>query len=322
MRENMYDEDEMNVPGTVWHYTDGVGLKSILENRVLWASSAAYMNDFKELITGNDVLNKIYGELREQSSESHRELGRLVDNFTPPREDNFILSASEDPNSLTMWRYYGRDQVGFAVGLDGQAPLGIRAQTSATRHPHPPANYYGGPRGEFGTLEEYPDEDGQVVEDWQPMIYEEERQEEIIRRALESLRMALDQARGNNFSFGVALRKLKLLSELNRIKHKGFKDEHEVRILAQLSPPWKYVLHRSGRFGMIPYVELGMPSGGSHGSRREFEGGRQKMEPLPIRQINIGPTPYREEAKYGLEQLLSFLGYHDVKVIVSAIPYR
>lgn len=318
----MYDEEEMQVAQTVWHYTDGMGLKGILENRVLWAGSAAYMNDFKELITGNDVLNKIYGELRQQSSEGHRELRRLVDNFTPPREDNFILSASEEPNSLTMWRYYGRDQVGFAVGLDRNITLGVRAQKKVSKHPNPAANYYAGAGDEVGTLEENPDEDGQVVEHWRGMIYNERRQEDIIRRALVRLRSALDESRGNNISFDVALKKLSLLSELNRVKHKGFMDEREVRILAQVSPPWKYVIHRPGRFGMIPYVELGLPTGGSRGGNRVFEGEQQKMEPLPIRQINIGPTPYREEAKYGLQQLLSFLGYHDVKVAVSTIPYR
>ncbi|MBG0741349.1 hypothetical protein IV500_18445 [Paeniglutamicibacter antarcticus] len=69
----MFDREMMGGGGLVWHYSDGAGLKSILGNRVLWASSAAYMNDFQELISGDDVLNKIYARLKEEVSENHRE---------------------------------------------------------------------------------------------------------------------------------------------------------------------------------------------------------------------------------------------------------
>lgn len=114
-----------------------------------------------------------------------------------------------------------------------------------------------------------------------------------------------------------------LQSELNRIKDSGFSDERERRILAQVSPHWKYVLHRPGRFGLIPYVELGLPVGGTIPSHRSFRpDGRPEMKRLPIRQINIGPTPFPEEARFGLQQLLNFKGYDDVKVGVSRIPYR
>lgn len=308
----------------VWHYTDGAGLKSMLQNKVLWAGSAAYMNDFKELITGNDVLNKIYGEVREQSPDDHEELRRLVTDFIPPREDNFILSATSDSDSLTMWRYYGKDQVSFAIGLDRHAALRVRAQRKEHRHPDPPAGYYDGYKDDWGNLEEDPDQNGQIVEGWKAMIYDEQRQKEIIRKALEDLSSAVQQAKNSteSFSLGVAFKKLSLLAELYRIKHKGFRDEKELRILAQAFPAWKYVLHRPGRYGMIPYVELGMPARGDDGMSLDFEGDRQRMDRLPIKHINIGPTPYPEEARFGLKQLLSFNGYHDVKVAVSTIPYR
>ncbi len=308
----------------VWHYTDGAALKGILENRVLRAGSAAYMNDFKELITGNDVLNKIYGDLRQESSRDHDELKRLVSDFIPQREGNFILSASSDPDSLTLWRYYGRDQVSFAVGLDPDVEFTVREQHKADRHPNPPPGYYDGPVDDNGLLEDDPDNGGPLVEHWNPMIYKEAVQEQILREALENLRNAVSAARikPDNFSFGIALKKLSLLSELYRIKHRGFEDEKEMRILAQVKPDWKYVLHRPGRFGMIPYVELGVPTKDKNGYPWTYEKGRQKMDRLPIRRINIGPTPFAAEAAFGLKQLLEFLGYHDVGVEVSTIPYR
>lgn len=319
------DEDDGR-SGLVWHYTDSGGLKGMLDNRVLWASSAAYMNDFKELITGSDVLNKIYVEIREESSATdHDEIQRLVTDFIPPREENFILSATRESDSLTMWRYYGRDQVSFAVGLDSGAKLKVRAQSSKNKHPNPPADYYAGYRDDHGQLEENPDQDLQGVEPWRSMIYEEVRQRDLIRQALDELRGAIDASKGNDgkASIGVAFKKLHLVEKLYRIKHNGFRDEKEVRALAHAFPAWKYVIHRPGPYGMIPYVELGLPAKSESGARIDFDDrGKQKMEKLPIRKIKIGPTPYSAEAKFGLQQILSFGGYHDVEVTVSTIPYR
>lgn len=311
--------------GLVWHYSDGAGLKSILENRVLWASSAAYMNDFKELISGDDILSRYYADLKEQVSENHREeLQRAVTSFSSPREEKFILSASDDPDSLTLWRYYGRDQVSFAVGLERSVNLNVRAQKQRSDHPYPPPGYLDGYRDEHGILEENPDMVGQIVDPWDEMIYDRHQQEHIIHRALTNLSAAIREARAESRThFRVYNKNHALQSQLNRVKDSGFRDERELRILAQVTPPWKYVLHRPGRFGLIPYIELGLPVGGSIPSPGAFRpDGRQKMKRLPIRQINIGPTPFPDEARFGLKQLLNFKGYHDVEVVVSKIPYR
>lgn len=309
----------------VWHYTDGAGLKGILENNVLWGSSAAYLNDFKELVSGSDRLKEVYEELKEEYAELQEELEETLKGFATPREEYFILSACEHGDSLTMWRYYGRDEVSFAVGLDRDVSLGVRAQKESDRHPSPPPGYRDGPKDPSGQLEQDPDQDGQIVEGWDEMVYDPDEQTKILSQALSDLRDAHQEAKRDEkrFHFSVYVERLSLLSQLNRVKNYSFRDEQELRTLAEVSPAWKYVLHRAGRYGLIPYIELGIPKGGTNGRRREFgDGGKQEMERLPIRQINIGPTPFPEEARFGLLQLLSFLGYHDVKVAVSSIPYR
>lgn len=319
--------DNMRGTGSlVWHYTDGLGLKGILANNVLWASSAAYLNDFKELVSGSDRLKEVYGELDEEYAELKEELEKNLAGFATPREENFILSACEHGDSLTMWRYYGRDEVSFAVGLARDVPLGVRAQKKGDSHPFPPPGYKDGPRDPNGQLEWDPDQEGQAVESWDAMVYDPDEQKKILSQALSDLRDAHEQAKRdeNKFSFSLYMERLSLLGQLNRIKDYAFRDEQELRTLAEVSPAWKYVLHRPGRYGLIPYIELGIPKGGTRGRGRDFGdgGGPQKMEQLPIRQINIGPTPFPEEARFGLLQLLGFLGYHDVKVEVSSIPYR
>jgi len=308
----------------VWHYTDGLGLNGILKNNVLWASSAAYLNDFKELVSGSDRLKEVW-ELDEYA-DVREELEKSLEGFKTPREEHFILSACENGDSLTMWRYYGKDEVSFAVGLDRDVPLEVRAQSEGDSHPFPPPGYVDGPRDPNGQLEFDPDQDGQSIEGWDPMVYERDEQEDIVAQALSKLRDALEVAKQDRstFSFPFLMEQLSLLGQLNRIKDNAFRDEQELRTLAEVSPAWKYVLHRPGRYGLIPYVELGLPKGGTKGRKRNFpdNGGPQEMERLPIRQINIGPTPYPQEARFGLLQFLGFLGYHDVKVEVSSIPYR
>lgn len=319
----MQNDNMMGNGSLVWHYTNGSGLKGILENNVLWASSAAYLNDFKELVSGSDRLKEVW-EL-EEYTEVREELEQSLERFATPREEHFVLSACESGDSLTMWRYYGQDEVSFAVGLDRDVPLGARAQKKESTHPFPPPGYKEGPRDPNGQLEWDPDQEGQIVEPWDAMVYERDEQKKILAQALSDLRDAHDVAKrdSSEFSFSFYMEQLSLLGQLNRIKDHAFCDEQELRTLAEVSPAWKYVLHRTGRYGLIPYIELGVPKGGTIGLKRDFtDRGTQKMERLPIRQINIGPTPFPEEAKFGLLQLLGFLGYHDVKVEVSSIPYR
>lgn len=48
----------------VWHYTSPDGLSGILEHNVLWATSAAFMNDVHELSSGARALYKHFDRIR------------------------------------------------------------------------------------------------------------------------------------------------------------------------------------------------------------------------------------------------------------------
>ncbi|MFZ3416352.1 MULTISPECIES: DUF2971 domain-containing protein [Arthrobacter] len=308
----------------VWHYCDGAALKNALNSRVLWASSAAYMNDSKELMSGNEVLADRLREVQTEFPELQAQaLLDTVGTYSSSRESKFILSASNDPDSLTLWRYYGREQVSFAIGLDRDVDLHVQPQNLRDAHPFPPSGYYDGPRNPDGTLELDPDRESENADPWVDVIYDPSDQEAFIKEKLDRIIDELQTPNGGQqkFRFRRFFAHMALQSALSTIKDSGFRDEKEARIIAEVTPSWKYVLHRPGRFGMIPYVELAASTPPPR-SKAETDEGDGLPARLPIRQINIGPTPYPEEAKFGLEQLLSFLGYHDVKVAVSEIPYR
>ena len=44
------------LPATVWHYTTGQGLLAILEDKSLWATQIACLNDTSEYGYGSDIL--------------------------------------------------------------------------------------------------------------------------------------------------------------------------------------------------------------------------------------------------------------------------
>lgn len=309
--------------GLLWHYADGTALKSIIENRVFWASSPGFMNDLNELLSGSQLLQEVFREEKGKlEADEVVKLEQLISG-NGLRANRFILSACADGDSLTMWRAYGRAAVSYAIAIDASVPLRPRAQSSDDTHPNPSKTYY-------SELEDVaadgtpfmlynPDQTFFDGSEWQSVVYDEAAQKQMVLEVFESLKTSVkkeidSKARGESRIF---MHQWFALDSLYHIKHHGFQDEQESRILTEVHPSWKFVLYRPGPFGLVPYVELGIPQ------KNEFApDGKQKMDLLPIRSISIGPTPYRDEAKASLQQFLDFYGYHDVEVYTSEIPYR
>ena len=101
---------------------------------------------------------------------------------------------------------------------------------------------------------------------------------------------------------------LALALVMSALKHSGFREEKEWRLVSQYPDEALYgVSFRPGRFGVTPYFEL--PLDVKEGPRR-------------IDQINIGPTANRTAARGALDLLLS---KHDTKagrVRLSRTPLR
>jgi hypothetical protein len=315
----------------IWHYTDGRGLQSILENRVLWASSASFMNDFNELLSGSRLLADLFDREKKALDEPVRsDLERIIrfPSYSYSRAGKFILSGSERGDSLTMWRAYGREEISYSIGLDRSFALCPRTQRPGELHPFPPPGYYDeeyeyDEEGYRVSISGDPDSDFVDGGTWTAVVYDQTKQQQIISETFTKLREGVEKKRraaaSGKSGSNLHLFELFFHDQLHQIKDAGFEDEREQRVLMSVNPEWKYVRHRPSRFGYVPYLELGLPI---ENFEDPITASPQEMDQLPIRRINIGPTPYREEAKGSLLHLLELLGYHDVEVIVSEIPFR
>ena len=104
------------------------------------------------------------------------------------------------------------------------------------------------------------------------------------------------------------------------IKESAFKDEAETRIVCKpgIHVDLMYLKHRPGTYGMIPYVELGLPKDPT----QEFGDGPEPMNALPIIGAIVGPTRYPELARAGVLDLLRSHGHETGRVFASGIPFR
>jgi Protein of unknown function (DUF2971) len=106
-------------PELIFHYTDDVGLKGILETGVLWVSDLFHLNDPSELTHGFslsvDVLkNKTTGI-------NDEEVRAFVSDFNRFRIEEaahfFVCCFSGNGDDLGQWRAYADNGQGYALGF-------------------------------------------------------------------------------------------------------------------------------------------------------------------------------------------------------------
>ncbi len=130
-------------PKTIYHYTSASGLRGILSSGTLYFTDSQFLNDrserknFYQLLA--DGLKKWEPELREilehrYFSEESPVL-RSLEMACPAEEDAarcFVLSCSQEQDSLPMWDYYARraGTAGYNIHFNVQA-LVLQLQ----RHP-------------------------------------------------------------------------------------------------------------------------------------------------------------------------------------------
>lgn len=97
----------------------------------------------------------------------------------------------------------------------------------------------------------------------------------------------------------------KIVEISSYFKHNKFNSEREYRIISYGKPD--KIKYREGTSMIIPYIEGNL---------------LDKNGKLPISQIIVGPTPHKELSRVSIKNLLTSIGYEDVDVEYSDIPYR
>ncbi len=117
--------------GVLYHYTTAEGLKGIIENNEIWATSAYYMNDSAEILYGYRVLHRALEQWLKDRNPAEDSISRgLANSFIryfghDAFERNIVTPVyltcfCEEPNLLSQWRAYGSSG-GYNIGV--QVPM-------------------------------------------------------------------------------------------------------------------------------------------------------------------------------------------------------
>lgn len=111
-------------PQTIYHYTNDVGLKGILETGQLWLSDIFNLNDPSELSHGFSHAVKILNNKAANGPPESKLFARDFSNFHQRGMQGaahfFVCSFSRDDADLGQWRAYADNGRGYALGFDAK----------------------------------------------------------------------------------------------------------------------------------------------------------------------------------------------------------
>ena len=116
------EEKNNTITEPLYHYTDGRGLKGIIESQTIWFTDYRHLNDPSELSYG---IEKARDLMREAATGAdvygQKFLECLSDMFSPKKLSTslefFIASFSRDRDELGQWRAYADNGRGYALGI-------------------------------------------------------------------------------------------------------------------------------------------------------------------------------------------------------------
>jgi len=213
--------------------------------------------------------------------------------------DFFIACFSEEGNLLSQWRAYAANAAGYSIGYLGRDLATI-----------PQRSTFEVPIQLFSVIYEA-DEQSKFIRAVLDLL------SKIFRQRVEDIR---DSTLREGFDFKQACREfvvkfnvyaLKwLLAAATRIKHRGFREEREWRLVFPVNTrhpdkPELPILHRTVDGGRIPYVAIPLQS--------------------HARQIWIGPRRSELKSEASDDAVRSLFESNDLavpEVLPSGIPYR
>ncbi|QHF24216.1 DUF2971 domain-containing protein [Rathayibacter sp. VKM Ac-2804] len=209
----------------LWHYTDATAAVSMIRNKEFWASHVRHMNDTGEM---QQFADRIAQALRVQvklpiNSEIVESIERAIDGFESWLEVNyFVVSFSQEPDSLSQWRGYGGTGQGYALGF---------AKSMLTD-----------------------------INGWR--LVECAYVDEVARDfAAEIVNDGLRAVRAGGFEYEIPEGRVwqaiypRAITEAPSVKDQAFREEREWRLVGGPFPGGSVEV-RAGRRGMLPYVKL------------------------------------------------------------------
>ncbi|MBO3095450.1 DUF2971 domain-containing protein [Cellulomonas dongxiuzhuiae] len=278
---------------TLYHYTTGSALMSILGEQSIWATDARYLNDAAEFTLGRAELNDALLDAaeiiaardpRDELDESPTLIAEFVrgqvsdESLREPAP--FIACFCTDGDLLSQWRAYGGGA--YCVGFD-------RDSLEKIRQPERVLYLGGRPDAAPGISDSSP----RLV----PVRYGQDGVRQMVAEVVaEYLALTAPPRYSNWYSS-----RLPAYVGRSSVKHEAFSSELEWRLV--IAPDFVDERYRpDNRGALLPYVPL-------------------RFDRAAVKSIRIGPTMH-PEAHDSVRRFLAQRGYTDVDVTHSGAPVR
>ncbi len=298
-------------PPIIYHYTNDVGLKGILETGQLWLGDIFSLNDPSELKHGFSLASDILKSKAISGPEECKAFARNFESFGKPgggidSGNYFMCSFSSSGNDLGQWRSYADNGRGYAIGFAAK-DLEVGFVTHGSDAPNLIASApesYSADQSEKRFLKTF------------PIIYNDAQLAELHRKSIEgmfdliSLPREKDLTRPTRVAYWAELATtlvVRVLLAGLHFKHPAYRNEQEYRFLEvhEKMEPWQVRL-RSRPYSLIRY--------------REFHW--KRIAPETLKRIVVGPAADRQKSFQFAQDCLRMFYSSPVEVTCSGIPYR
>lgn len=289
LKEELEPESSHDYTPIMFHYTNDIGLKGIINSGNLWLTDMFSLNDPSELQYGYSVAADILAAKAKGDTFAEHFAAQFGINLKNAFQDQihfFCCSFSKVGNNLGQWRAYANDGNGFAIGFDCAKlqPKFISGPSSAAF----PMNYDGKLLHKTHT---------KLIEKFFPHL-----------SGHNSLNPQCPEEVQKYGSLYKALMIPALRASLH-FKHLAYWDEREYRFMKiQNIDDSSKIKSRSRNYQLIKYMEFDWKSAG----------------PDVLKKIVIGPAADFEKSKRFAEDCLCEAGIDvaSVEIRQSDIPYK
>ena len=286
---------------TLTHYTNLSGLQGIIESNGFWLSDHRFLNDSEEYNNGRKLVQSILQDLLMENK--YKEFKSILKNIFHllNNEDEspfYICSFSSKEDCLNQWKGYANFDDAVAIIFKND-----------TKKLH---GYYFNQIPIFTTSK---------------VIYDDKKKKKILLGIIDhffkEFQIDLEQKREVNDSIWSEVLFKELTYEFINFKNKEFESENEIRMVVHsldygiddnpmLSLKYNTTIfeleHRVSNNRIVPYININSMY--------------EDKKNLPIQKVIIGPTASLDITYKSVKTYLKNMGYSDVIVEKSNIPYR
>jgi hypothetical protein len=287
---SQYQTIALPAPQTIWHYTSGSSLISIIQSGQLWSTQLSCVNDQTELIYAIELFREaieeyVAGGGLSSDDEYLYEMIKSRLSGDNAASEWFITCFSDSPDDLSQWRAYGGGEGGYAIGFRSKE-LGIN-----------------GSRDQAYLVN---------------VNYDLDTHRRIANAVAEATftfyRQGLLQGRRHRDAWAGAflLRWGEVITFLAPVvKHKAFQAEREWRVVRRLREgDAKKLVFTQKQSLMARHLPLTFDAEGAQPPR------------LPIDAVLVGPARNGRVSKISVGDLLLGRDYNDVPVELSKAPFQ